>query len=98
MKFQKTQANLQTVRNKFNRGNRSKRQIERQLIQDGVPIVLNEGASGDNATTSSNNRKNTEGLRIYDSWYQNSNSIPLSSRRGRYRCCGNITCKYHIIT
>ena len=93
IKLQKSQANLETGRYKINRGNRSKRQIERQLIQDGVPIVLNEGASGDNATLSANNRQDTEGLRIYDSWYQNSNSIPLSSRRGRYPCCTNITCK-----
>jgi hypothetical protein len=63
MNLQKSNANLYTVRNKINRGNRSKRQIERQLIQDGVPIVLNEGASSGNASISSNNRKNTEGLR-----------------------------------
>ena len=87
MSLQKSNANLYTVRNKINRGNRSKRQIERQFIENGVPIVLNEGASGGNASLSSQSRKNTEGLRIYDSWYQNSNTIPLSSRRGRYRCC-----------
>ena len=63
-------------RNKRSDVNRFKRQIERQLISDGVPIEVKKGALGVNETSS-------EGLRIYDSWYQNSNSIPLSSRYGR---------------
>ena len=54
---------------------RSKRQIDRQLIEDGVPIEFERGK---------NETRSTEGLRIYDSWYQKSNSIPIS-RNGRYR-------------
>ena len=70
-------------RSKRSAYNRYKRQIERQLIQDGIPIVLNEGHLGENGTVSADSRKNTEGLRIYDSWYQNANSIPPSMRNGR---------------
>ena len=65
---------------------RSKRQIERQFSasrEDGVPIVLNEGSSAESEGGSSSGRENTEGLRIYDAWYQNSNSIPPASRSGR---------------
>ena len=70
-------------RNKRSTESRSKRQIERQLIQDGVPIVLNQGDVSEDESDSENDRKNTEGLRIYDSWYQSSNSIPISARGGR---------------
>ena len=66
--------------------NRSKRQIERQFSasrEDGVPIVLNEGSSAEAEARVSSGRENTEGLRIYDAWYQNSNSIPPASRSGR---------------
>ena len=69
------QESLRSIDYSNNHHLRSKRQIDRQLIEDGVPIVYDEGK---------NQTRATEGLRIYDSWYQKSNSIPIS-RNGRYR-------------
>jgi len=67
------QENSKYVDYSNDRSLRSKRQIDRQLIEDGVPIEFDRGK---------NESRATEGLRIYDSWYQKSNSIPIS-RNGR---------------
>ena len=75
IKFSTLQENSKYVDYLNNRSLRSKRQIDRQLIEDGVPIEFDRGK---------NESRATEGLRIYDSWYQKSNSIPIS-RNGRYR-------------
>ena len=82
--FQNSEANQKVLneRSKRSTDKRSKRQIDRQLIEDGKPIVINEGYSRGNGSGSADNRQNTEGLRVYESLIY-SNSIQPSMKNGR---------------
>ena len=55
---------------------RGKRQIEsaHNLAEDGTPIVVGNSYTGNDA-------QNTEGLRIYDAWFQHRNNHEIPQKQ-----------------
>lgn len=64
-----------------------RRVVKRQITTDplssseGVPILASGSYGSQDRSGGGGGNRTTEGLRIYDAWFQNSNHIPHAHRR-----------------